>query len=198
MNLKVRGQKLAFKSQRSFSTALLFLCSSALLLLLTYSSALSTQNFSCPADLETLTTGLLRDLPTYANRVAQQARRSSRTIDVYSYMLLAGRPEFEPLSLSPGERNSVPISDSNQPQQVFITTLERNYTTGKAVELQQYHWIFLTRTQSGWRLAMMFSQTGPYPGGRPPTPPRDSSHGVVAQAIQRWLRDCQSGVIRPL
>lgn len=144
-------------------------------------------------DLETLTLHLLRDLPSYANRISQSARRRNRTSDVYSYVLLAGRPEFAPLTLSPGEYMPADAASvKQQPRQVFITTLERQYTGGKAVELQEYHWLFLTQTSSGWRLAIMFSRTGIYPGGRPPTPPRDSSEGVIAQAIRTWLRDCQA------
>lgn len=153
---------------------------------------------NCQAqDVETLTTQLLKDLPSYANRVSQRARRRHRTIDIYSYVLLAGRPEFAPLTLGPGEyMPAEPASLVEPPDQVFITTLERQYTNGKLVELQQYHWLFLTQTDSGWRLAMMFSRTGGYPGGKPPTRPRDSSNGVIAQAIRTWLRDCQAGTVR--
>lgn len=162
-------------------------------------AALSTQNprFSCPADLETLIALLLRDLPSYANRVTQRARRRSRSVEVYSYVILAGRPEFEPLTLGPGEYTPpAPNSSSEDLQQVFITTLERQYVGNKPVQLQQYHWLFLIKTESGWRLAIMFSQTGLYPAFRPPTPPRESSEGVIGQAIQIWLRDCRAGVIR--
>ena len=42
-------------------------------------------------NIETLTTLLLRDLPHYANRGSQRARRLSRQADVYSYMVVAGR-----------------------------------------------------------------------------------------------------------
>ncbi len=143
-------------------------------------------------DVETLTTQLLRDLPSYANRISQRSRRRNRTVDIYSYVLLAGRPEFAPLTLGPGEYTPAdPASFVEPPQQIFITTLERQYIDGKPVELQEYHWLFLTKTDSGWRLAMMFSRTGPYLGGQPPTPPRDSSNGVIAQAISTWLRDCR-------
>lgn len=142
-------------------------------------------------DLETLITQLLDDLPSYANRASQQARRRHRTVDIYSYVLLAGRPEFAPLTLGPGEYIPTVPASLPQPAQVFITTLERQYTAGKPVELQQYHWLFLTQTGSGWRLAMMFSRTGTYPDQRPPTPPRDSSEGAIAQAIRNWLRDCR-------
>lgn len=159
--------------------------------------ALTSFSRSCQEqDIETLTIQLLEDLPSYANRTSQRARRRSRIVDTYSYVLLAGRPEFAPLTLGPGEYTPVEPSLVEPPQQVFITTLERQYTDGKLVELQQYHWLFLTQTSSGWQLAMMFSRTGIYPGGKPPTRPRDSSNGVIAQAIRTWLRDCQAGSMR--
>ncbi|NEQ25417.1 MAG: hypothetical protein F6K28_41395, partial [Microcoleus sp. SIO2G3] len=45
---------------------------------------------TCPADVNTLTSQLLKDLPSYANRVIQRARRLNRTVDSYSYVLVAG------------------------------------------------------------------------------------------------------------
>ncbi|MBV8883800.1 MAG: hypothetical protein JO235_07335 [Chroococcidiopsidaceae cyanobacterium CP_BM_RX_35] len=152
---------------------------------------------TCPADVKTLTTELLRDLPSYANRISQSSRPLNSRPDLSTYVVLAGRPEFAPLTLGPGEYlPSTPgLSPQQEPQQVFITTLERQYTAGKAIELQQYHWLFLTRTSSGWQLSMMFSRTGPYRVGRPLTPPRDSSNGVIAQAIRTWLRDCRAGAV---
>ena len=164
---------------------------------LTTNSPLTTptaKSRSCQAqDIKTLTTGLLQALPGYANRVSQRARRLSRSSDVYSYVILAGRPEFEPLTLGPGAYTSKSqLTDSQPVQQVFFTTLERQYTKGKAIELQQFNWVFLTKSQSGWRLATMFSQIGGYPAQKPPTPPKDSSNGIIAQAINAWLRDCQA------
>ena len=148
---------------------------------------------SCQAqDIKTLTTGLLQALPGYANRVSQRARRLSRSSDVYSYVILAGRPEFEPLTLGPGAYTSKSQPTDAQVQQVFFTTLERQYTKGKAIELQQFNWVFLTKTPSGWRLATMFSQIGGYPAKKPPTPPQETSNGIIAQAINAWLRDCQA------
>jgi len=164
----------------------------------TQSLVLIAKSSNCQEqDVERLTTQLLKDLPSYANRISQRVRRRNRTVDVYNYVLLAGRPEFAPLTLGPGEYTPAePTSLVEAPQQVFITTLERQYTDGKPVELQQYHWLFLTQTSSGWRLAMMFSRTGTYPAKQPPTRPRDSSNGVIAQAIRTWLRDCQAGTVR--
>lgn len=156
-------------------------------------SSCSTEN------LEILTNQLLRDLPSYANRASQRARILSRVGDVFSYMLVAGKPDFRPLPLNPGGygySQKTSKADSPEVNQVFFTTLERIYTGGKAVELQQFHWLFLTKSQTGWRMVMMFSQTGSYPVKEAPTPPRDSSNGVVAQGVKTWLRDCRAGAVK--
>ncbi len=151
--------------------------------------------------IDSLTTYLLRDLPSYTNRVTQRARRLSRKNEVYSYFLLAGRPEFTPLPLNPGI-NGVDSDKSaaSGVEQVFFTTLERQYIGGKVVELQEFHWLLLTKTESGWRLVMMFTQsgssTGSSGGQQPLSPPRNSSRSAIAQAINIWLRDCQAGSVR--
>ena len=44
----------------------------------------------------------MRDLPSYANRASQRARRLQRKTDVYSYMSVAGKPDFTPLPLNSG------------------------------------------------------------------------------------------------
>ena len=152
---------------------------------------------SCPSDVETLTSLLLHDLPSYANRVMQRSRRPNRTADSFSYVVVAGRPEFEPLTLGPGQYTPPSTgADPEPPQQIFFTTLERQYRGGKTSEIQLYHWLFLTQTTDGWRLAMMFSQIGSSAPERPPTPPRESSKGIVGQAVSLWLRDCRAGAIR--
>ncbi|MBW4688114.1 MAG: hypothetical protein KME40_24245 [Komarekiella atlantica HA4396-MV6] len=148
-------------------------------------------------NLEILTTQLLRDLPSYANRASQRARRLSRKSDVYSYMLVAGKPDLTPLPLNSEEHSAdAPKSAASGVEQVFFTTLERQYTGKKAVELQQFHWLLLTKAKSGWRLVMMFTQTGAYPKQQPPSPPRDTSNGAIAQGVKAWLRDCQAGSVR--
>ena len=176
----------------------LWLVACSFWLLISASSPLTQQPICSEQDVKTLTSQLLRDLPGYANRASQRARRLNRTNEVYSYVVVAGRPEFAPLTLGPGARTSADPPAASEPvEQVFFTTLERQYTGGKAVELQQFHWVFLTKTKSGWRLAMMFSQTGTYPAAkRPPTAPRDSSNGTIGQAINAWLRDCQARSVR--
>lgn len=49
------------------------------------------KSFCTDQNLETLTIQLLQDLPSYTNRASQRARRLSRSSDIYSYMLVAGR-----------------------------------------------------------------------------------------------------------
>ncbi|WP_138497729.1 hypothetical protein [Nostoc sp. PA-18-2419] len=146
-------------------------------------------------DLETLTTHLLQNLPSYTNRASQRAR--SRSADLYSYMLVAGRPEFTPLPLNLEEYSPhTPESAASGVEQVFFSTLERQYISNKPIELQEFHWLLLTKTKSGWRLVMMFSQIGAYPKKQPPSPPRDSSNGAIAQGVKAWLRDCEAGSVR--
>ncbi|NJL38263.1 MAG: hypothetical protein HC899_17105 [Leptolyngbyaceae cyanobacterium SM1_4_3] len=149
---------------------------------------------TCPEEVESLTAMLLRDLPSYANRVSQRARNRERSLDVSGYVLLAGQPEFEPLSLGPGEYTPTALEDT--PTQVFFTTLERQYVSGEAVQFQHYHWLFLTQAESGWRFVLMLSQIGS-PPDEPPSPPTDTSNGVIGRAIQIWLRDCRSGDVQP-
>ena len=145
-------------------------------------------------NIEILMTELLRNLPSYANRASQRGRRLSRATQTYSYMLMAGKPEFVPLPTNPIEdtENVSKKSQGKDVKQVFFTTLERQYIKGKPIQSQQFHWLFLTKTEDSWRMVMMFTQTGSYPKNKPPTPPRDSSNGVVGQAIQTWLRDCRA------
>ena len=155
------------------------------------------QNSCSNQDLGTLTTQLMRDLPAYFNRATQRARRLDRSVQVYSYMLVAGKPDFQPLPLkSWTDEADKSVNEKNGVEQIFFTTLERQYVKGKAVQLQGFHWLFLTKTESGWRVAMMYSQTGGYPKQKPPTPPRESSDSAVAQGIKTWLRDCRAETLR--
>jgi hypothetical protein len=147
--------------------------------------------------LELLTIQLLQDLPSYANRVTQRARRRSRSSNIYSYVLLAGKPEFQPLPINSGGHNTDgQKSTATEIEQVFFTTLERQYIARKILESQQFHWLLLTPSNTGWRLVMMFTQIGDYPQEQVVSPPRDSSKGVIAQAVKTWLRDCQAGSVR--
>ncbi|WP_228022081.1 hypothetical protein [Vasconcelosia minhoensis] len=156
-------------------------------------------SFACPEDVELLTALLIRDIPVYTNRELQRALVDQIPVQYRpSYVVLAGRPEFEPIDLDEYVFTTSPAAN-DELVQVFFTTLERQYAGLTLRELQEYHWLFLTQTDSGWRLALMFSTIGGSPGEpHPPLPPRESSSGSVGQAVQLWLRDCRAGAIAPL
>lgn len=166
-----------------------------LLIVSNLSQPASAQNpGSCSEEtLATLTPQLMRDLPNYANRAIQRSRRLSRSVDIFSYVLVAGKPEFKPLPLKPGED---PAVESKGVNQIFFTTLERQYLNQRATLLQEFHRLLLTKTPDGWSLVMMFTQTGAYPQNQVVSPPRDSTNSAIAQGIKDWLRDCDAGSIK--
>jgi hypothetical protein len=148
---------------------------------------------TCPNDLETLVSLLLRDLPSYANRVTQRSFHLDQLSDRPGVVIIAGQPDYAPLTLGPGAYT--PSDSTDEPRQVFFTTLERQYVSDTSISLQTYHWLFLTQSQDRWRLVLLFSSTGDYPAERPPSPPEDTSQGAIAQAIRLWLRDCAAGAV---
>lgn len=172
-----------------------------------YLSALNRP--TCPENLEALIGQMLPELPGYANRVLRRSPPGNQT-DPKIYVIIAGNPEFAPLPLAPGrsatgrppsQENSLPSGEDSQtpysrrptpnddPQQVFITTLERQYRGNQVVQIRRYHWLFLTKTNQGWRLALMFSRMGLNRPNEPLTPPEESSDSFMAEAIRLWLRD---------
>jgi hypothetical protein len=162
-------------------------CAIAVTISLFQLPANAANRIACPTEIEPLIQAMLPELPGYANRVAVRNRltRSQR-----SSVILAGRPEFEPLPLN-SDRPSDPTL-----KQAFITTLGREFVRGNSIDIQEFHWLFLTRTQQGWQLPLMFTQIGTTTPGQPITPPRDSREGTIGTAIQLWLRDCDLRGIR--
>ena len=149
-----------------------------------------SQNNSCPQDVENLTSLMLRDLADYANRVIQRTQDSHRREGFDRYVIFAGRSEFEPLNLPQFQYNPIP---KNNPEQIFFTTSERQYIDKtRKVETQDYHWLFLTQTTSGWHIVTMFSRFSPSSQSDLPTPPIESSKGIIGQAVSLWLRDCRA------
>jgi len=151
----------------------------------------------CSVDVRTLVANMLPDLPGYANRVNQRSRRPGRPEYARSNVMVAGNPEFEPLPLAAGNYPpALPQSQRpNNVEQVFFTTLRRQYGRKRAFEVQHYHRMFLVRAEAGWRLALLYSRWGSPPPNRLPLPPRETSNGTVGQAIQLWLRDCRAGAL---
>lgn len=161
-----------------------------------YSQAQTTNKprSTCPADVKTLTNLLLKDIPSYANRIMQRARQINKNMS-YNYVVVAGRPEFEPLPLNLGP-SQYPSLFSESTEQIFFTTLERGYSNNKPITMQLYYWLILAPTDKGWELLTIFTRIGSPVPGQPPLPPKEVSQGIMGQAISLWLRDCQLGTIR--
>jgi hypothetical protein len=155
-------------------------------------SALPKKRFvECPADLKRLTDLMLKDLPSYANRVIKRTQTINSTST--RYVIVAGRGEFEPLNLERGEYQPTFAESS---QQIFFTTLEREYNRHNTNETQNYHWLFLTETNTGWKVVFMYSRLGSRDSSIPPTPSQESTNSAIGQAVNLWLRDCRAGKIR--
>lgn len=149
----------------------------------------------CAGDLETLSEQMLIDLPSYANRVMQRSRPRQRREKLIHYIVVAGRPEFEPLPLTRNESQYKSVYPDTT-KQIFFTTLERQYSQTQVVNLENYHWLFLTETERGWQVVTLFSQFSSSNSDHPPSPPRNTTHGVIGQAVNLWLRDCNFSEIQ--
>jgi len=143
---------------------------------------------TCPEDFTTLMNQLQQALPSYANRAIQRQRLPGRSLRPNSYVLVASRPDFEPLPLMASSPRLNPPDPTLH--QAFITTLERHYRINGSNRLQQHHWLFFAQTRRGWRLAMMFSQDQLTDDRTLISPPRETSQGAIASGIRQWLRSC--------
>ena len=148
-----------------------------------------SNSLACPDHVEDLTALLLKNLPSYSNRVIQRTQDFNQGAGIENYIIAASEADFEPLGLPRLQYDQI---DSQEPEQVFFTVLERKYVDNKIVDIQTYHWLFLTQTNSGWRTVMLFSRFGNPRTNTPPTPPRETTNGIIGQGIQLWLRDCRN------
>ena len=147
---------------------------------------------SCPKDFETLTKNLLKDLPDYANRVLKRTQDEHFEVGIDTYIITAGRSQLEPLNLP---QINYQQTDADTIEQVFFTTLERQYNKGKVIERETYHWLFVTMADEDWYLMTIFSRFGDATKNTPPTPPHESSDGIIGQAVNLWLRDCRESYL---
>lgn len=152
---------------------------------------------SCPSNSNTLAENLLEDVPSYANRIIQRTKFPSRSQSDSTYFIIAGNLNSNPLEkdIKGNYTPAFPNSKNNNVKQIFFTTLERKYQENKVHSVQNYHWLFLTETEQGWYLATLYSRFGVTDNNHPPTPPKETSDGILGQAIQIWLRDCRANAI---
>lgn len=156
-------------------------------------NAQATETNHCAANLASLTPLLLNDLPDYANRVIQRTQKLNRGAGVNNYIIAAGQAELEPLNLP---RIKYSSQGSPSTEQIFFTIIERQYLNQKVTQIETYHWLFLVPTKTGWRMVMMFSRFGDSMKKKLPTPPQESSDGIIGQGVQLWLRDCRAGQLK--
>jgi hypothetical protein len=153
---------------------------------------LSVRSYQCPADLNQLSNLLVRDLASYANRSAQRRRRK---LDPYynSYVVI-GRNDVRPSLLD----NPEYTPSQAVPQQLFLTSLERQYSPkSRSTEIQRFHWLFLSRSSAGWSLGSMYSRVGSSNSDPLLLPPTETSQTPFGEAVNTWIRDCNAGQIRP-
>jgi len=130
--------------------------------------AVSRPLSSCPEDLNLLVDRLLSDLPSYANRVISRSQIDQK-LSTPVFVIIAGRPEFAPLPLTASQYSGQIADDT---QQVFFTTLERQYSKNRSVSLQTLE------------------------PAQVPLPPLETSQGTIGQAVRLWLRDCEAAALR--
>jgi hypothetical protein len=148
---------------------------------------------TCPTNIASLANLLARDLPSYTNRVIQRRRKLSDKL--YTSILAVGKPDFTPIAIV--SREYPPQYPQSAPSQLFISSLERQYTGIKATDLQQFHWLFLAKTSLGWRLVNIYTRTSTEArtNDSPITPPIESSKSSIGEAVRLWLNDCYFGKI---
>lgn len=141
----------------------------------------------CPTDIQPLAKLLLRDLPTYINRLSHQQKGSQAGF----YAIASSLPDFTPLPVASSQN---PDPQEGSLHQVFFTILERQYETQQVREFQHHHWLFLAHSdRTGWQLAMLYSRRNSYPISQPVTSPmRETSQEAIGKAIRLWLRDCEA------
>ncbi len=147
---------------------------------------------TCPQDFDTLSNLLIRDIPSYTNRILQSSVADIPTAYRPAYVITASQPERVPLAIEDRVYTTLPDS-GQQLRQLFFTTLERQYSGLEVASISHFHWLFLSPDENGWQMVFMFSAIDAE--GDVQIPPRDSSYGSVGQAIQRWLRDCKAKAI---
>lgn len=147
---------------------------------------------ACPQDFDTVSTLLIRDIPSYTNRILQSSVADIPTDYRPTYVITASYPERMPLDITDQVYTTNADADESL-HQLFFTTLERQYSGLEATSMEHYHWLFLTPGEEGWQMVFMFSVIGAEGDGQ--LPARDSSQGSVGQAVRRWLVDCQAGAI---
>ena len=159
------------------------------------------KHLQCPQELSELAQLMTNDISDYANRVIQKSSIYSHPLDFLpTYIITTSPAEIKPLPLNQSQFTSEIEITPEDAQQIFFTSLERQYPNNKTmIETQNYHWLIMTLTHEGWNLAMAFTKFG-YPRQDKiiVSPPHDTTYGIIGQAVSLWLKDCRSGTLKSL
>jgi hypothetical protein len=157
-----------------------------------------SNNLTCPQDITNLASLLTRDISEYGNRIIQRSRIYSHKLDLFhTYIVTAGKVETKPLAFN--QYQPSPGSIPDDVEQIFFTSLERQYSPSNRtiIETQNYHWLIMTKIQDRWKLVMALTKFGyPYQDKFITSPPRDTTNGIIGQAVKQWLKDCHYGTLR--
>jgi len=142
----------------------------------------NAESRKCPALFPDLANDLTQDLPDYLNRTYTRLGIKRQAIAV-------SFPDINPLPFS-SLRNFVgginDVKKISAPEQIFISVLTKNTNLSKNTVLSkpqtQPYWLFIAKTNRGWRLAMTFTRVNS-------SSIIDVSEGAIAQATNIWLSD---------
>jgi len=145
----------------------------------------------CPTEIPELADLLVQEISDYTNRVIQTFRIFPVNEDFLPvYVITAGKPELEPIII---QQTQYRQTKDNHIEQIFFTTLERQYpSSNRVIQTQNSHWLLLTPTPQGWQMVMLLTRFGTANHNSVSSPPQDTTNGAIGQAVKLWLRDCQS------
>lgn len=148
----------------------------------------------CNEGWENFTQSLTKNIADYGNRIIQSSRIYPN-LDKFlpTYIVTATIPDTQPLPFNSFASQDFKTSEKQEIKQLFFTTLERQYSHhNRILEAQNFHWLIFTFTPQGWQLVKAMTIFG-YPqsqGNFLLSPPRDTTNGIIGQAVNLWLRDC--------
>ncbi len=150
-------------------------------------------SYQCNQDWESLVNSLTKNIADYGNRIIQSARIYPNLENFLpTYIVTASIPDTQSLPLNNFANEDFNTLENQNIKQLFFTTLERQYSSdNRIIEAQNFHWLIFTFTPQGWQLVKAMTRFGypQSPGNFSVSPPRDTTNGIIGQAVNLWLRD---------
>lgn len=190
------------KKYPAFLNRLITIIFSSLLTLITFptfaeSNKSNPQNNlskQCEGDWEEVAKSIMKNIPNYSNRVIQRGSIFSHSLNFLpTYIITVNQGKTTPSDFDLTSFPPIKYQPKEEIKQLFFSTKERQYSNSQQIiETENFHWLIFTDTPEGWRLVMAMTRFGyPSPQGFITSPPKDTTNGVIGQAVNLWLRDCQ-------